>query len=120
MELQPVVSSNIRGIAHDAATATLWVKFAATMPQDEKIYEYHGVSAELFDKFQAAESKGKFFHQEIKPKFTGTLYVSPLREPVAEQAQANQQEAASEENAALADEATQKVEDAADAVRAGP
>ncbi|MDW9245202.1 KTSC domain-containing protein [Burkholderia cepacia] len=66
--LQAVESSQIFAIGHDAATNTLAIRFknrstgAAT-----SLYHYENVDAALFAEFAAAESKGSFFGQRIKP-----------------------------------------------------
>ncbi|KVT86309.1 hypothetical protein WT25_11180 [Burkholderia territorii] len=66
--MQPVESSQIYAIGHDAASCTLAIRFknratgAAT-----SLYHYNNVDAALFAEFVAAESKGKFFGERIKP-----------------------------------------------------
>lgn len=66
--MDSVESSQIHSIGHDAATNTLAIRFknrstgAAT-----SLYHYSKVDAALFAEFAAAESKGKFFGERIKP-----------------------------------------------------
>lgn len=37
----------------------------------EKVYTYQNVPAKVWNGFQKAESKGKFFHANIRPKYQG-------------------------------------------------
>ena len=61
MELTPVESSNIDSIGYDSDLKELVVKFkhAAT-------YSYSGVEPNIFRELMSAESKGKFFSQNVK------------------------------------------------------
>lgn len=54
-------SSNISQISYDAATGTLQVDF-----HNGGAYQYFDVSANKWDDFKAAASKGQFLHQQIK------------------------------------------------------
>lgn len=65
IEMLPVQSSNIRAIGYDESTKTLAVQFA------NGIYHYAGIDPELFQSLTAADSKGKFFQQNIRPHFKG-------------------------------------------------
>lgn len=95
MEMKPVTSSNISAIGFEAASALLHVQFT-----NGRTYEYQGVAAELFERFEAAESKGRFFAQEIRPKFTGTQFVEqPQAETPAPVSQATDTQAPAEEAA---------------------
>jgi hypothetical protein len=76
MEMSPVESSNIKAIGFDGDTGTMHVQFT-----NDRTYEYTGVTPDFFNKFASAESKGRFFAQQIKPRFTGTIYVPPKEEP---------------------------------------
>lgn len=66
--MDSVESSQIHSIGHDPQTNTLAIRFknrktgAAT-----SLYHYANVDANLFGQFTAAESKGAFFGQNIKP-----------------------------------------------------
>ena len=67
--MTPVQSSQLHSIGHDPATNTLHIYF----PKFEKKemvgvshYSYPNFTAEKFDQFMAAESKGKFFGAEIR------------------------------------------------------
>jgi hypothetical protein len=82
MELQPVTSSTIQAIGYDAERSALRVQFVSG-----GTYEYAGVPADLFERFAASESKGRFFHQEIKPKFVHTKIEEQDAPPEAPQAQ---------------------------------
>lgn len=65
--LTPVESHQIKAIGHDAATQTLAIQFKSRPPRIGSIYYYANVPATMFERFQAAESKGRFFGSEIKP-----------------------------------------------------
>lgn len=62
----PCESSQIAEIGHDPVTNTLAVRFK-TKKGDGSVYHYQNVDAEMFDRFQHAESIGRFFGAEIKP-----------------------------------------------------
>ena len=64
MEKVKVRSSNIEAIGYDAATKELEIDF-----QGGTSYTYSGIPKELHEQFMAAESKGKFFHVNIRSKF---------------------------------------------------
>jgi KTSC domain-containing protein len=70
IEMQTVQSSNLKAIGYDSASETLAVEFA------NGVYHYAGIAPELFADFQAAESKGKFFQQHIRPRFAGVKQAS--------------------------------------------
>ena len=58
----PVNSSSINKVMYNVSECTLLVKF-----HKAGVYVYYGVSMETYDRFIAAESKGKFFASVIKP-----------------------------------------------------
>ena len=60
-----VTSTNIAMIGYDPDTQELRVHF-----NDGAEYAYEDVSAATFQKFRESDSKGKYFHQHIKGKFT--------------------------------------------------
>lgn len=59
-----VESSNIAAVAYDTAAKVLYVKF-----RSKAVYSYAGVLSKTAAAFLDAESKGKFFDQEVKDKF---------------------------------------------------
>lgn len=61
MEMIPVSSSNIDSIGHDSDASVLRVMF-----KDGSVYEYLGVSNQVFQAFLQAGSKGQFLDREIK------------------------------------------------------
>lgn len=65
MQLIPVESSNIKAIGHEGST--MRVQYA-----NGTEYDFQGVTAEMFDNFMEAESKGRFFGKNIRGKFTST------------------------------------------------
>lgn len=58
--LYPVESSMMSHIGYDAATKTLTILF-----QSGKRYDYDSVEQTVFDDFLQADSKGRFFNEEI-------------------------------------------------------
>ncbi|MDR9052109.1 KTSC domain-containing protein [Burkholderia multivorans] len=66
--MHAVESSQIHSIGFDAATKTLAIRFKnRTTGAATSLYHYENVDAALFAEFAAAESKGSFFGQRIKP-----------------------------------------------------
>ena len=65
-DLQPVDSSSIKAIGYDKATQTLFVQLLSTM----ETYTYQDVPDEVYDAFVSAKSKGRFYAEKIKGKFT--------------------------------------------------
>ena len=64
MERTRVSSSNIRAIGYDPQGKVLEVEFV-----NGGIYQYFGVSQQLYERFMATSSKGKFFSAHILDKF---------------------------------------------------
>lgn len=62
--MTPVQSNQVGAIGYDSATNTLACTFARGPGH---VYHYPGVDQKTFDAFMAAESKGTFFGQHIKP-----------------------------------------------------
>ncbi len=65
MEMIPVNSSNILAIGYDPDSATLTIAFKGGSE-----YEYYDVPQHEFDNFLAADSKGKYGHQNIYKKYS--------------------------------------------------
>lgn len=59
-------SSNIESAKYDADTETLTVTF-----KSGGTYTYPGVSAEVWEAFDTADSPGSYFHSHIRGKFDG-------------------------------------------------
>ena len=59
-------SSAMKGVMYDAASETLSIQF----PTGD-IYDYSGVSAEVFEGLMASRSKGRYYVEEIKDAFEG-------------------------------------------------
>lgn len=64
-QLTPVESSQIESIGYDVARGILFIKFIQT----QTTYVYLEVPSDVYDRFLAAESKGRFMNQEIRNKF---------------------------------------------------
>jgi len=67
IDMQPVESSQIHSIGHDAATNTLAIRFKTYKGAPASLYHYDNFTAEDFAAFRDAESVGKHFTQHIKP-----------------------------------------------------
>lgn len=67
MEMKPVKSSNIKAAGYDPLRKVMRVQFS-----NGSNYDYSEVDATTFNNFMEAKSQGKFFHQNIKGKLTGT------------------------------------------------
>jgi hypothetical protein len=61
MEMIPVSSSNLASVGYDYETATLRIHFL-----NGGMYDYQGVSSDVYDGLLAAGSKGQYFDQFIK------------------------------------------------------
>ncbi len=66
--LQPVESSQIHSIGHDASTNTLAIRFKNKAGGPGSLYHYSNFNAEQFAAFQGAESVGSHFYKHIKHK----------------------------------------------------
>ena len=71
MTMQPVKSSNVKAVGHDADTNTLGVQF-----NSGATYHYHDVPAEKHAALLKSESIGKFIGTDIKPHHKYTLQVN--------------------------------------------
>ena len=63
-EWRQVKSSNLQAIRHDALSGVLEVAFKAGT-----VYRFASVPATVFAAFLGAPSKGKFFAEQVKPRF---------------------------------------------------
>ena len=64
IQRQRVDSSNVTSVGYDEATQTLQIGFG-DKDHDDRIYEYVGVSAQVYERLLAAPSKGKFVWDEL-------------------------------------------------------
>jgi len=65
--MKKIESANLEAFGYDPEQLILFIRFKST-----GLYLYHKVPATTVDEFQAAESKGGFFHQKIKNSFQFT------------------------------------------------
>lgn len=65
MERTPVSSSNISAIGYDADSQTLEVEF-----KNGAVYQYSGVPPIEHEGILYADSKGKYLHANIKPRYS--------------------------------------------------
>lgn len=63
INLEEVVSSNIKKIGFDPEENKLYIQYTSG------IYVYDNVSKDLFEALKQAESKGKFVSENIKGKY---------------------------------------------------
>lgn len=68
MQRHPVESSNIRSIGYDSDEGLLEVEF-----HSGGVYQYREVPENVFQRFLCASSKGRFFHQNIKGRYSTSL-----------------------------------------------
>ncbi len=61
MDRTPVTSSDILSVGYDAETQALEIEFTRGA-----VYQYSGVPQEVYDGILSADSKGKYFHANIK------------------------------------------------------
>ena len=61
MDRETVQSSNIASVGYDLSSSTLEIEF-----ESGGIYQYSGVPQDVYKGLMSAESKGKYFHQNIK------------------------------------------------------
>lgn len=67
MERIPVTSSMMRFVGYDSNSQTLEIEF-----NSGGVYNYLGVSQGDHDAMMSSDSKGKFFHANIKGRFPET------------------------------------------------
>lgn len=65
MDRQYVDSSMMTSIGYDAASCILEVEF-----KNGTIWQYYDFPEYLWYEFQSAESKGKYFHTNIRKQYT--------------------------------------------------
>ena len=61
MNRQPVSSSLVKSIGYDRQTETLEIEFGSS-----RVYQYYGVTVDLYERLMQAPSKGQFFNTHIK------------------------------------------------------
>ena len=64
MQMQSVVSSDIRAIGYDENSLTLRIEF-----NSGGVYEYFGVPVSVHSDLMNASSHGKYFHRYIRDKY---------------------------------------------------
>ena len=69
MEMHSVESSNVAQIGHDTSSRTLRILF-----HSGGTYQYFNVPNDVFDNFLRADSKGKYFHENIKDIYEYSKY----------------------------------------------
>ncbi|MEM2161095.1 MAG: KTSC domain-containing protein [Candidatus Nitrosotenuis sp.] len=60
----PVQSSNLRSVGYDPNTRTLEIEF-----HSGGIYQYSGISQQMYEGLMSAPSKGSYFAQHIKNNY---------------------------------------------------
>lgn len=64
MDRQSLTSSNIESVGYDESNLLLEVEF-----KSGSVYQFAGVSKQVFDEFVSSESAGKYFFKTIKGKY---------------------------------------------------
>ena len=64
MQMQSVVSSDIKAIGYDENSLTLRIEF-----NSGGVYEYFAVPASVHSDLMNSSSHGKYFHQYIRDKY---------------------------------------------------
>jgi len=64
MDREVIKSSNIRSAGYDKESQTLEVEFASGA-----VYRYKNVPQQIYNEFNTASSKGKYFAKNIKHRF---------------------------------------------------
>jgi hypothetical protein len=64
VEMQPVISTNVAEIGYDESAEEVYVDFITS-----GLYAYRGVPLHVWQEFEAAESKGGFVNQILKPGY---------------------------------------------------
>lgn len=67
-EMIPAQSTNIAKHGYDPASKTMVMEF-----KNGKVFEYRGVPQQIFEKYQASESQGSFFANNIKGRYQTNL-----------------------------------------------
>lgn len=75
--LSKVESSNLKSYGYDINHSLLAIEFKGGM------YLYFGVPANVHAAFTGAESKGKFFDQEIKGRYSYTKITPVIETPAS-------------------------------------
>jgi len=65
MNRQPVVSSNLASVGYDPATSMLEIEF-----NNGGIYQYSNVPESVYSGLMRASSKGTYFHDYIKERYS--------------------------------------------------
>lgn len=65
MERNYVTSSNIRSVGHDADNQILEIEF-----NSGAVYQYSNVPSSEYEGMMTADSKGKYFHSNIKDQYS--------------------------------------------------
>lgn len=62
-----VKSSNLKSVGYDSGSKTLEIEFLSG-----GIYQYSGVPSNIYEELMNAPSHGKYFHRNIRGKYTTT------------------------------------------------
>jgi len=68
MERVHVDSSMMVSLGYDREQATLEIEFKS----NGQVWQYYGVSEEVYNNLKYSGSKGRFFHQNIKNQYSET------------------------------------------------
>lgn len=65
MRRHSVASTSVAGIGYDRATRTLEIEF-----RSGRVYQYHDVEANVFERLMNAPSKGRFLNAYIRNSYS--------------------------------------------------
>lgn len=65
--IQEIKSSNLKALTYDSEIQELIIEFNGK--ENENKYKYKKVPQKVIESFLQAESKGKYFHSDIKGKY---------------------------------------------------
>ncbi len=68
MDRQFIESKMIKSIGYDAQSSTLEIEF-----NTGAVWQYFDFQESLWYEFESSESKGKFFHREIKNQYSESI-----------------------------------------------
>jgi hypothetical protein len=65
MNRTEISSSNIKSVGYDKQTRILEVEF-----NNNQVYQYYDVEDRVFSELMSAESKGKYFYENIRKNYS--------------------------------------------------
>jgi hypothetical protein len=70
MKRKRVVSSNVASVGYKVKSGTMEIRFKRHAPGAvSRIYQYESVPRQVYEGMMKAESKGKYFHAQVRGRF---------------------------------------------------